>query len=264
MSGFAVDSRTFLGDCEPPDDDKRDWLVQGLVPRKAITFVAGQPKVGKSTVVLDMAIAAAAGLPFLGFPTMRPSKVLVVSEEDSASVVRRRAWRIARSHGIDEPGKLSIRWAPQLRFRLDDPSMVSALTRDIEGGQCDLLILDPLSRMHWADENSSKEMTPIIASLDKFIDAGASVVVVHHHRKASTGDERGGGQLLRGSSVLFAASRAVITIDKVRDVGPMILSAEGNEVCVDPVTFDLEYRVEGSKQSICLEQREVTGGRRKN
>lgn len=261
---FAIDGATFLGTQEPVEEETRDWVIQGLVPRRAITFLAGQPKVGKSTIALDLAISAASGQPFLGFPTTRPAKVIVVSEEDRPAVVKRRTWRIARAHGIDEPNRLPISFATQFRFRLDEDEKVKRLVGDIEGGQCDLLILDPLSRMHWADENSSKEMIPIIASLDKFIDAGASVVVVHHHRKASTGDERGGGQLLRGSSVLFAASRAVITIDKVRDVGPMILSAEGNEVCVDPVTFDLEYRVEGSKQSICLEQREVTGGRRKN
>ena len=64
-----------------------------------------------------------------------------------------------------------------------------------------LLILDPLIRMHSADENVSKDIAPILGYLRQLQrEFHMAVLLVHHARKRS-GQERP-GQLLRGSSDL--------------------------------------------------------------
>src|SRR6266699_3516369 len=44
----------------------RDWLVEGLWPQRAVGFIGGQPKAGKSWLALDLAISVATGTQFLG------------------------------------------------------------------------------------------------------------------------------------------------------------------------------------------------------
>jgi hypothetical protein len=65
------------------------------------------------------------------------------------------------------------------------------LVDDLEGllGFCercelDLLILDPLSRLHSADENSAEKLKPVLASVDTIRERrGVAVLLCHHDRK---------------------------------------------------------------------------------
>src|SRR5215831_19188614 len=53
----------------------------GLLPMQGILFVGGEPKVGKSLLVANLALALAAGSDRLGFPVPRPCRVLVCQFE---------------------------------------------------------------------------------------------------------------------------------------------------------------------------------------
>src|SRR3989442_11094128 len=66
-----------------------------------------------------------------------------------------------------------------------------------------LLILDPHTRLHRADENSAAEMAVILDGLRTLARATAcAILLVHHTRKAPAGGIAGHG--LRGSSDLHA------------------------------------------------------------
>jgi len=51
----------------------------GLLPAQGILFVGGEPKVGKSLLVANLALSLAAGADRLGFPVPAPRRVLSVS-----------------------------------------------------------------------------------------------------------------------------------------------------------------------------------------
>jgi hypothetical protein len=53
----------------------------GLLPAQGILFVGGEPKVGKSLLVANLALSLAAGLDRLGFPISKPCRVLVCQFE---------------------------------------------------------------------------------------------------------------------------------------------------------------------------------------
>ena len=53
----------------------------GLLPPQGILFVGGEPKVGKSLLVANLALALAAGSDRLGFPIPTPRRVLVCQFE---------------------------------------------------------------------------------------------------------------------------------------------------------------------------------------
>src|SRR5438094_6320054 len=53
----------------------------GVLPAQGILFVGGEPKVGKSLLVANLALALAAGSDRLGFPIPTPCRVLVCQFE---------------------------------------------------------------------------------------------------------------------------------------------------------------------------------------
>src|SRR6266702_6750007 len=53
----------------------------GLLPPQGILFVGGEPKVGKSLLVANLALSLAAGSDRMGFPVPAPRRVLVCQVE---------------------------------------------------------------------------------------------------------------------------------------------------------------------------------------
>ena len=43
-----------------------EWLIDGIIPKKAIAQIYGAPNVGKTFVALDIALSIAAGVPWGG------------------------------------------------------------------------------------------------------------------------------------------------------------------------------------------------------
>src|SRR5437899_6863192 len=56
-------------------------IEPGLLPAQGILFVGGEPKVGKSLLVANLALALAAGCDRLGFPIPAPRRVLICQFE---------------------------------------------------------------------------------------------------------------------------------------------------------------------------------------
>ena len=57
---------------EQPDTPPPGWIEPGLLPPQGILFVGGEPKVGKSLLVANLALALAAGKDRSGlFPAWR-------------------------------------------------------------------------------------------------------------------------------------------------------------------------------------------------
>jgi RecA-family ATPase len=53
----------------------------GLLPPQGILFIGGEPKVGKSLLVANLALSLAAGADRIGFPVPSPRRVLVCQFE---------------------------------------------------------------------------------------------------------------------------------------------------------------------------------------
>ena len=53
----------------------------GLLPAQGILFIGGEPKVGKSLLVANLALSLAAGTDRTGFPIPAPRRVLVCQFE---------------------------------------------------------------------------------------------------------------------------------------------------------------------------------------
>ena len=101
-------------------------LGGGIVPG-AVILLAGEPGVGKSTLLLEVAARAAAEAAATAAPGETPAPVLYVTGEESSSQVRGRAERIGALH-------------PQL-FLADDNNLATLLGH-VEATSPSLLIVD--------------------------------------------------------------------------------------------------------------------------
>jgi hypothetical protein len=182
---------------------ERRWLVEELWAAEAVGIVGGEPKCCKSFLVLDMAVAVAAGRPCLRrFAVPQAGRVLLYAAEDALPVVRRRLEGIAAAVGVALADlDIHVITAPSLRLDLAaDQERLASTAADLRP---QLLILDPLVRLHRVDENAAAEVAPLLAYLRELQRRLALAVVLVHHARKGAGNVRA-GQALRGSSELHA------------------------------------------------------------
>lgn len=75
----------------------RQWIVDGIVPRKCVTLLAGSPSIGKSLLLMQMLASVSLGMPWIGVPTEQ-AKCVGFLLEDDASELKRRMWNISGSY----------------------------------------------------------------------------------------------------------------------------------------------------------------------
>lgn len=199
MNALAV-KRVSDIDESPPER----WLVESLWTHEAVGLVAGHPKSNKSWLALDFAISVASGTAVLDrFAVSDPGPVLLFPAEDALSAVRDRMAGMCRHRGVDFQ-TLAVWLISSYTLRLDSAEDREALEATLCELRPRLLILDPLIRVHSADENSAQEIARVLAFLRHLQRKySTAVLVVHHARKSSTGDP---GLGLRGSTEIRAWS----------------------------------------------------------
>src|SRR5213076_396004 len=66
---------------EQPAAPPPGWIEPGLLPPQGILFIGGEPKVGKSLLVANLALSLAAGSNRTGFSIPTPRRVLICQFE---------------------------------------------------------------------------------------------------------------------------------------------------------------------------------------
>jgi hypothetical protein len=177
------------------------WLLTDLFLVGAAGVLGGAPKTGKSFFALELAVAVASATAAAGrFAVSTPGPVLLCAAEDPPAVVVQRLAALAapRAHAL---AALPVEVIVESGVRL--PDGLDRLAATVAQVAPRLLILDPLIRLHRADENSAAEMAVILDGLRTLARATeCAILLVHHTRKAPAGGIAGHG--LRGSSDLHA------------------------------------------------------------
>lgn len=184
------------------EDVEQKWLITGLWPQGGVGVIGGPPKCCKSWLGLEMVLSLASDTPCLGaFAPSQQGRVLLYMAEDSTSVVRSRFDFLSHHHGV-ELGDLDIFVITEHSLRIDLPAQQQRLRRTVELFRPDMLLLDPLVRMHRIDENSAHEVSTLLGFLRELQrEFQTAVVLVHHTRKNGAASP---GQALRGSGDLHA------------------------------------------------------------
>jgi hypothetical protein len=184
----------------------------GLLPAQGILFVGGEPKVGKSLLVANLALSLSAGSDRLGFPVPAPRRVLVCQFELPIPqfVSRLATMRRVMGTAADQNLFVDTRATGHL---LSAPQGLQHFLAAAHAAAAEIIVLDPLYSTHDQDENDTRAMAALCQSLLRLREAShAALIVVHHVRKSIGRYEI--GSAFRGSSALHAVGDSYLLLTR--------------------------------------------------
>jgi hypothetical protein len=182
----------------------------GLLPSSGILFVGGEPKVGKSLLVANLALALASGSSRAGFQIPRARRVLICQFELPTSQFAARLAPMRKPIGEAADSNLLID-TDAAGHLLSAPRGLDHFLRAIRNAKAEVVVLDPLYSTHDQDENDTRAMAALCQTLLGLRDAsGCALIVVHHVRKSVGRHEI--GSAFRGSSALHAVGDSYLLL----------------------------------------------------
>lgn len=135
------------------DDEEEEWIIDPLLPARRLIALYSAPKVGKSLLMLEIAVAISNGTQALGHIMDRPRRVLYVDfENDPRGDVRSRLK--AMGHGPDDLQGLCYLSFPTLAA-LDTERGAQELLAAVKAYDCEVVVIDTVSRSVEGDENEN-------------------------------------------------------------------------------------------------------------
>jgi len=227
------------------------WLVDGLWTQQGVGFLCGSPKSSKTWLALDLALSVATKTAALGrYAVAEAGAVLLFAAEDAPAMVRSRLAGMARQRDLSL-AELPIHLVLQRSLRLESKRDQARLQATVERYRPKLLVLDPFVRLTSIDENSSLEVSTVLAYLRALQTTHkVAILVVHHARKAS-GNGTASGLALRGSGDFWAWSDSNLYLSRKQE--RLSLAIEHRCAATpEPVTLELScIRPSGPYLRIC-------------
>jgi predicted ATP-dependent serine protease len=198
------------------DSVEKEYLVDGLIPAKSLNILLGPSGVGKTPLMLQLAIAIASGQSFLGSP-VKQGRVLYDDFENGVLDV---------THSLQQiVGHLDLSAVPEaLKFWnihvCEGPLALPALVEDFKP---DLVIIDSLSGYNPDIERDTRTAMGAFHTLRMLIRKhGCAFMLIVHPRKQ--GEEpvslehihnvRDYFQITRGASALVNGSDLRLAVDR--------------------------------------------------
>ncbi|MBZ5634104.1 MAG: AAA family ATPase [Acidobacteriia bacterium] len=164
---------------------KPEPVIEALVFGGETILIAGRPKVGKSRIVHQAALAIVRGTEFLGMKVPRARRVLVVDLENRPWAIRDRLVRMVGDEA-SAPG-LFLWCANSLTADALNatPEGIGKLRSLIEQTGAEVVIIDPWRLWLGGDENSAEDVVRGLRSLSGLRESrpNLTIIIVHHVRK---------------------------------------------------------------------------------
>jgi AAA domain-containing protein len=165
-----------IGELLAEPDVPLEWLVEGLLPREAISLLVGRPKSGKTTLCRTLAADVEGATPFLSRATVQ-GPVIYVSLEDSTRAVTAHFRRLGVAS--DAPLYVVCAQAP--------PDALQILRREVERREPVLVVIDTLYR--FAKVRDVAAYGEVTAALQPLLalqrDLRFHLLLVHHSPKGA-------------------------------------------------------------------------------
>jgi RecA-family ATPase len=164
------------------------YIVPGIIP-EGITILAGKPKIGKSWLALDIALAVAGDRFLLGEIRPAPGAVLYAALEDNKRRLFKRIRKIIAANNVEWPTDLTLanKWR---RFDNGGVEDVKEWAESVNNPR--LVILDTLAGVR-PDRRNGDSMYDgdykALAELHSWAsETGIAVLILHHTRKMEADD----------------------------------------------------------------------------
>lgn len=186
---------------------KTGWLIKNVLPKKGLCVVWGAPGSGKSFAMLDIACAVSRGVRRYHGKRLKQGAVLYIAMEGQLTD---RITAYKRANNISELPNLYIKHKV-INFRDDYLVMseIDIIKEQLGNTKVAMIVIDTLNRsMVGGNENSSEDMSSVIAGYKMLEDAFQCLVVPIHH--CGKDQDRG----MRGHSSLLGAVDAELSIKR--------------------------------------------------
>jgi RecA-family ATPase len=201
------------------------FVLKDLLTRPSLTLLCGRPKIGKSWLALQIALAVAHGQRLLGrFAAESPGKICYLALEEPPSRTSLRLQRL--TSGRDE-ALANIRFCYRINPLLSGGAM--QLNEFLTANPCVLVIVDTLLAFvrqndHRDAVRSDYQEIDLLRQISVKHDCG--IVVIHHLRKATADYAL---DAVVGTSGVTAACDAVWTLRRLAN-GETLLDLTGRDV----------------------------------
>jgi hypothetical protein len=199
----------------------KPWMIKGVLAKGETSAWIAPPKGGKSTLVVDLAIAVASGRDWRGYQNRGASGVLYCALE-RASDVKRMMLAHKKRNGF---GALPISIADEI-VDMMDPGCVELIVETIKdcsinlGTEIGLLVLDTFAKGIAAgggDEDKARDQGKVFANLQRIKEqTGVHCLIIGHTGKDAERGARGSNALLGDVDMMVEISgddirRATVT-----------------------------------------------------
>ncbi len=208
-----------------------DWIVKGWMVAGEISFLVGEPQIGKSFLATHAALCVAAGLPVFGM-AVKQGLVIYIAAESATGVTRQRipAWQDHYGKGLESlPFEVFTTKVDLFRPDGDADQIIDAIKKiqaEWGGMPVRLVVIDTLSKvMPGASEIDGKDVGRVLDNFDKIAkQTGAHVMSPAHPSKGGKGVRGHGsfkGNVDSVAELTMDESSRVRTLsfDKIKD-GP--------------------------------------------
>ncbi len=231
-------SLTYLADALKNPIILPETLISGVLRVGHKMIVSGSSKAGKSFLLIELALALASGMTWLGFGC-KSSRVLYINLEiDPASCIN-------RFKTIMETKRIDFKHADNITIwnlrgnALPMDKLVTKLIRRIKNQNYSAVIIDPIYKVITGDENNASEMGKFCNYFDKICsETGCSAIYCHHHSKGLQGQKKAQDRG-SGSGVFARDPDAIIDLIQLDTTPEFVLKNAANE-------NSTAWRVEGS------------------
>jgi hypothetical protein len=223
-----------------------DWLVKKVLERGGLSMLIGEPGVGKSFLVIDLAVSIALGQPWLGFSTKQGAVFVIAGEGHAGFNQRLKAIEKHRACSLSE---IPLFFSSAAISLTEEESVVYARSEidrlSAEHGPPSLIIIDTLHRnFGGGDENSAKDISKMLQIVDSCLrgaEQTCAVMLVHHSGHSERSRARGSSSLFGAmdTEMLLARdgdSAAVLSVTKqknhepIKDLAVKFLSVKLDEI----------------------------------
>jgi len=168
--------------------DLRRPVIHGLLRRGETMNVISAPKIGKSWLVTDLALAVATGRPWLDTFTTEPGDVLIIDNELHGDTSANRIPKVAAARQVRLEDVGEHIFVQNLRGHWQDIFTLGPYFRALEPGRFRVIILDAMYRFmpREMDENDNGTMANVYNAIDRYADLlGCCFVLIHHTSKGN-------------------------------------------------------------------------------
>ena len=214
------------------------YILDGIIEAETITLISGKEKIGKTYILMDLALHMAAKLPWLDFDTMGDEKgnVLWLDFDMNRITTMRRinqitngieeSWNVRRPNLFNNFGMMDAQLFHDAGYKdnfqfFNESDAVQGLKEYMIANNVKVCFIDNLVQIEGkAEENSSNDIQLVFRRLKQLREeTHAAFILVHHTTKD--------GYRGRGSSAIFGETDLNLQLEPCTNPDQLLLNTDG-------------------------------------